>query len=341
MHRLLMLAQIVGCVAVAAHAAAAPPRGANPPVAALSADTPLTAGIEVTSATRRFAPGLKGRIQGIVANHDGRMGVSLHHLPTGETVEVNAGAEFRTASTIKLAVMCAAFDQLCSPTGVLKGYYDTRVYDTASSASGAGFIQRFIPGTAVEVKELVHFMITVSDNTGTNMLTEWLGGPQAVNAWLERNGFVRTRMNATVGGRLVADQALRAKWGLGVTTPHEMRRLMQLILEGRAAPETTATEEMLRVLGHQYFDDLVAGEAPPTVWVGSKSGAVDDSRSDVAAVASPGGTYILAVYTDRNADRRWTPDNAAEAAIRAVAREAWRHYNPRSRWSRPDGAGRL
>ena len=262
------------------------------------------------------------------------MGVSVRNLKTGETFVVNGDAEFVTASTIKTAVMCVAFDRLTSPSsGLFKGYLDSRPYDPATSASGAGFMRNFVPGTNVELKELIHFMMTVSDNTATNMLTEWLGGPAAVNEWLASKGLARTRLNSTVGGYQVWDQPLRAKWGMGVTTPNEMRRLMEMIHDGTAVASTTATEEMMRVLGRQYFDDLVGEQVPPTVWVGSKSGAVNASRSDTALVASPAGMLAMAFYTDNNVDRRWTPENAGERAIQRAVRAVWTHYNPDDPWA--------
>ena len=312
------------------------PGGAAPVPAPSTLDvaTPLEAGMVVTTATTTFSDGLQGELERIAASHEGRMGISVRNLKTGETFEVNGDAEFVTASTIKTAVMCVAFDHLTSPSsGLFQGYFDSRPYDPATSASGSGFLRNFVPGTRVELKELVHFMITVSDNTATNILTEWLGGPAVVNDWLAAKGLARTRLNSTVGAYQVWNPALRAKWGMGVTTPNEMRRLMEMIHNGTAVASTTATEEMLRVLGHQYFDDVVASQVPPTVWVGSKSGSVNASRSDVALVASPSGMLAMAFYTDNNADRRWTPDNAGERAIQRAARAVWTHYNPDDPWA--------
>lgn len=327
------MATLVGCLMLSAVVWGAARTPAVPAPQTLDVATPLDAGIAVTSATKDFAPGLLGKLEKIVADHEGRMGLSVVNEETGETFEVNADAEFVTASTIKLGVLGTAFDLLTSPAATtFKGYYDTMVYDGSTSAGGAGFIRNFKLGTRVELKELVHFMITASDNTGTNMLTKWVGGPQAVNNWLASKGFARTRMNATIGGGQVADQALREKWGLGVTTPAEMRRLMEIFYQGEAVASTTASEEILRVLGHQYFDDDIASQVPPTVWVGSKSGAVNQSRSDVAIVASPGGTLVMAIYTDNNRDQRWVDDNAGEVSIRKVAREVFRHYNPKVQW---------
>lgn len=291
----------------------------------------------VTSATTEFSPGLQGELEKIAAGHRGVMGISLRNLKTGEEISINGSEPFPTASTIKLAVMVAAFDRLSSGKGPFKDYFDTYVYDGSTSASGSGFLRQFKTGTKVELKELLHFMITVSDNTATNMLVEWMGGLEPVNGWLEDHGFKVTRMASTVGGGIIADPEMRREWGLGVTTPDEMRRLMEMIVNGEAGT-AAATDEMLRLLGHQYFDNGIASQVPPTVWVGSKSGSVSASRSDVGVVASPGGTYVLSVYTKGNQDRSWGRTNEAEMAIQAVSRKVWEYFNPDSDWRRPSGA---
>jgi beta-lactamase class A len=183
-------------------------------------------------------------------------------------------------------------------------------------------------------------MMTASDNTGTNMLVEWVGGLDVVNSWLESKGFKSTRMLATIGSRKIWNKELREIWGLGMTTPNEMRNLAELIVTGKAG-STTATDEMLRILGHQYFDGGIASQVPPTVWVGSKSGSVNRSRSDVAIVGSPSGIYILSVYTKDNINTAWDSSNEAEKRIRNVSRLVWKHFNPKVPFEQPKGAEKL
>lgn len=324
-HRLrrVILLLLAGALPVEIRAAAAP-----------------TAALQITTATKSFSRGFRGELERVVAQHRGVMGLSLKNLDTGEQVDVNGNEMFPTASTIKLAVMCTVFDELSSPSGRFKSYYDTRTYDASTSVSGAGFVQRFTDGTKIELKELLHFMITVSDNTATNMLVEAVGGLQPVNDWLINHGFEKTRMFSTVFGKIVWDAEMRKVWGLGVTTPNEMRRLCEIIATGKAGT-TTATDEMLRLLSHQYFDGGIPAEIPPSVWVGSKSGAINDSRSDNAIVSSPAGRYVLSIYTKDNVERSWGDKNEAEANIRAVSRIVFKHYNPKSKWSRPAGTEKL
>lgn len=297
---------------------------------------PTTSSITITSSTQSFSPGFTGELEKVVAEHEGVMGIYIKHVKSGETVSINADEPMPTASTIKVPVMCAALDLLASGNGPFKDYYETRTLDAATSVGGAGFLQNYRDGVKIELKEMMHLMITVSDNFATNMLVDWIK-IDAVNNWLSANGFEQTRMFSTVFGRQVADQEMRTKWGLGRTTCQEMGRLFEMIYNGQAGTPASC-DEMLRLLGHQYFDANIASQLPPTIWVGSKGGAVNDSRSNCAIVEAPGGAYVMIAYTKENLDKSWTKENKAEQAIEKVSALTWKHFEPESKWVRPAGA---
>jgi beta-lactamase class A len=326
----LILAALVCCAGDEGHAGKPVTKSCD------CSSTSISQTIQVTTLTTVFSPGTLGDLERVVASHSGRMGISARNLDTGETFEINAETAFPTASTIKLPVMVAAMNRLGQPESPVPDYYKTMRYDAGTSTGGSGIIQNFRDGSRIEFKELIHLMITVSDNIATNMVTEWIGGPKVVNRWLADHDYQVMRMNSTIGGRLTDLPDLRREWGIGVTTPCEMRRLSEMIVLGEAG-STSITEEMIRILGNQYWDDLILAEVPPMVWAGAKSGALSQSRSDVAIVASPGGRFVLAVFTANNSDVRWTADNDAEEAIRAVSRIVYRHFNPDSSYVRPAG----
>lgn len=300
---------------------------------------PLSDDHKITSGTSEFDEGIVGELEQIVASHHGTMGIYCHNFASGETIAINANESFPTASTIKLAVLCTAMNMLATGTGPFKTYYDTKPYDASTSTGGSGFIRNYKDKTPMELKELIHLMITVSDNIATNMLCEWIG-LEPVNKWLSDHGFEKTRMYSTIGGSLVFDQEGRKEWGLGRTTPHEMGSLMEMIATGKAGT-TSTTEEMLRVLGHQYFDGGIPAGIPPMTYVGSKSGALNRSRSDNAIVAAPTGTYVLSIYTNDNKDTSWGASNEADKAIKKISTLVWKHFNPDSNWSSPDGADKF
>jgi beta-lactamase class A len=227
------------------------------------------------------------------------------------------------------------------------GYYERRALTPEDlNDGGTGFMKYFKEGTQPTLKEILHLMVTASDNVATNLLGRWIG-QKAVNDWMDRHGLKTTRLLVPwpdVKAGLESDPALRGeveRWGMGVSTPDEMCRLMVLIAQGQAGTPA-ACDEMRRILSHQYYDEGIASQIPPWVSVASKSGIMERSRSDVALVRSASGDYVLAVYTDGAQDTRLTVDNEQLQAIRAISRAVWRHYHPgEQRWSPPAGTDRF
>jgi beta-lactamase class A len=172
------------------------------------------------------------------------------------------------------------------------------------------------------VPQWLHLMIGMSDNTATKTLVAAVG-KDSVNRWLETRGFAKTRL--VMGGS-----------GYGSTTPNEMVRLFELIRAGKAA-SPAACDRLLRMLSHQYWDDRIASQIPPTVRVFSKSGSISRARSDVALVVAPNVEYLLAVFTRDQADASWRRQNEGMELIRRLSAHTWRRLNPRDPWRPPDG----
>ena len=291
------------------------------------------------AARTRSLNALRGELNAIADAFGGKLGYSFHHLKTGERLERRGDEQFPTASTIKLAMLCAALE--LQQQGKV-GYYDRLAVEKNDIEGGTGFMKYYREGMKPTFKELLHLMVTASDNVATNVVGRSIG-MEAVNGWLARHGFKATRLLVPwpdVKAGLEKDGELRQqveRWGMGVTTPNEMAELLEMINDGRAGTPA-ACDEMQRILNHQYFDEGIASQIPPSAAVASKTGVMKYSRSDVALVHSPSGDYVLAVYTNEGKDTsvRWGNEHAR--AIRAISRAVWRHYHPDSRWSPPAGS---
>ena len=290
--------------------------------------------------------GLRKQLETITRGFHGKIGISLHHLKTNDRMDVRGDEPFPTGSTIKVAMLCVVMEKV--ENGELS-YYQKFSLTQDDVNAGTGFVRNYQIGKQLTLKELLHLMITVSDNTATRMVLKAIGSDAAINDWLKRNGLNRTRLNVPypISDAVLKDEAARHKlleqydlWGMGVSTPNEMRLLMEMISEGKAG-SPAACDEMHRILNHQYFDDGIAGQIPPSVVVASKSGVEKRSRSDIAIVHAPSGTYVLAIYTKEAEDFRITRDNEQDTAIRAIARAVWQYYQPESKWSPPAGAGKF
>jgi beta-lactamase class A len=288
---------------------------------------------------------LKRTLDGIASAFHGTLGYSVHNLKTGERVERLGDTVFPSASTIKLAILVEAMER--QQQGALN--YDTGLPFTEEDRQyGTGVIQNFRSGGDIPVRQLVHLMIAQSDNTATIMLGQKLGSG-AVNDWLARHAFQKTRLLVPFPYAGSFDQAGAAggpgwdqvrQWGMGITTPNEMRTLMEMIVTGRAGTPA-ASDEMQRILNHQYYDDGIASQIPPWIAVGSKHGSEDRSRSDVAVVHSPSGDYVLSIYTNNAKDTGVKWDNEQDSAIRSISRAVWLYFNPKVKWRPPVGYEKL
>jgi beta-lactamase class A len=277
---------------------------------------------------------LKASMDKVADSFHGTLGYSLHFRgKPDESISRNGDEPFPTASTIKSTIMCEVLHQV--EQGKIKWTDMVEVQPGTNDREEGGFAYYFKDGTKIPVREWVHLMITVSDNTATIRLRR-LVGQKNVNEWLTSHDFKQTKL---LNGEQTDELGLRPlqrKYGLGMTTPNEMAKLMDLIRDNKAGSPASC-DRMMRILTHQYWDDGTIGQAPPYTHSASKTGGIGDTRSDVALVTAPKGEYVLTIYTKGQADESWSKMNEGNVVIRTLAAMVWRHFDPDKTWSPPEG----
>jgi beta-lactamase class A len=266
---------------------------------------------------------LTSKLQDAIEGFNGQIGIYVKNLKTGKTAAINADTLFPTASMIKVSIQCGVMDKI--EKGELK-YNQKLIYRDSLLYPGEDILGSFKDKDTIEVSKAVLLMITMSDNTASTWLQKIVTG-EYINNWLDQNGFKVMRVNSRVKGR----EAIRAKYGWGVTTPYEMCRIFTMIRNGEAV-SPAASERMYRNLGRIYWDDRSLSQIPPYVHTISKSGSLDESKSETVLVNAPHGDYVFSVITNNNKDQRWVPDNEAEVLIRKLSALIWHYYEPKSDW---------
>jgi beta-lactamase class A len=126
-----------------------------------------------------------------IGDFPGMVSLYAKNLDSGQTVGIRPTDPVRTASTIKLAIMAAVFDAV--ERGQAK-WSEPLTVTVAEKVSGTGVIGPEISdGVQLPLRDVVHLMIVLSDNTATNMVLERFTA-DAVNAHLD--GRTRDRMCA-------------------------------------------------------------------------------------------------------------------------------------------------
>lgn len=134
-------------------------------------------------------------------------------------------------------------------------------------------------------------------------------------------GFPNTKVNSRTPGR----EEIRKIYGWGQITPREMATLFEKIA-ARQILSDSASDKMLKLLGRNYWDEEGLSVIPAGVFVASKNGAVNASRSEVIYVQGEGVNYVFCICTKNNQDQSWTPTNEAWTLTRKLSSLLWEYY---------------
>lgn len=289
----------------------------------------LLIGIQVSLQAQGQDKILTQKLQALVTDFKGDVGIYVRHLKTGKTAAINADTVFPTASMIKIPITIGVFDKI--EKGFLQ-YDSILIYHDSLLYAGEDILGSFKGGEKIALSKVLMLMITTSDNTASLWCQHLAGTGSAINAWLASNGYRNTRVNSRTSGREVD----RAKYGWGQTTPKEMAELMVSIRDGRVI-SARASERIYRNLIRIYWDRESLSQIPPFIQAASKQGAVDRSKSEVVLVNAPHGDYVFCVITKNQDDVRWTRENEGSLLIRNISRLLWQYFEPDSNWKPADG----
>jgi beta-lactamase class A len=279
---------------------------------------------------------MKDRIARELKEFRGVMGVAARNLDTGEEIAVNADARFPTASTIKTAVMLEVHHQAAAGSLSFSATVPLRAED---KVGGSGVLNRMHDGLALTIGDLLHLMIVLSDNTATNLLIARVGTAH-VNERLESYGLREIKLFRPTfrDGRPDVLPGLEREFGLGMTTPRDMARLMALIAEGKAV-NAEASATMLGTLRLQQDRAMIPRLLPQDakLQVGNKTGTDAEKhpaadgvrrqvRADAAIVTGPNVRYVIAIYARQVEDQRSGVENDAVTTGARIARMVHEHF---------------
>jgi beta-lactamase class A len=263
-----------------------------------------------TNAAREARPpeALDARVRAEVSAFKGRVSLYAKNLDTGAVYELGGDERVRTASTIKVAVMVEAFARVAE--GRAK-WTDELHLTKEKKVAGSGILFEFGDGLRLTLRDAVTLMMTLSDNTATNLVVDVLTA-DAVNARMSSLGLKEIRlMRKVFGGGESAEGKVEAnkRFGLGRSTPREMVALLEMLERGEVV-SPAASKEMLDLMKREQGRDGIWRALSQTTKA-TKSGALDALRSDVGIIYHPRGRIALAVTCDDMPAVEWTPDNPA------------------------------
>ena len=261
---------------------------------------------------------LQHALETLTTGFKGDVGIYVKDLHTGKFASINADSIFPTASMVKVPILIGIMDKLNK--GELK-YHQELTYKDSLLYAGSDLLASLKNNEKVELSKVIMLMLTTSDNTASLWLQSLSGTGTRINQILDSIGYTATRVNSRTPGR----EAGRDKFGWGQTSPKEMATLFET-LANRTLMDATSSEKMLRLLGRNYWDEEALSQIPPDVFVASKNGAVNASRSEVAYVYGKNARYVFCICTKNNKDTSWESNNEGWELARKVSKLLWETY---------------
>lgn len=262
---------------------------------------------------------LAAQITGLLKDFHGEVGVYVHDLKKNKTASINADSVFPTASMIKVPILIGIMDKI--ERGELE-YHQPLIYKDSLLYPGEDILGSFKNDEKLEMSKAMMLMLTMSDNTAALWLQSLAGTGIRINQIMDSLGMKVTRVNSRTLGR----EDNRLQYGWGQTTPYEMATLIEKIVKGEVI-NADASAKMLRLLGRNYWDEEAISQIPSGVFIASKSGAVDESRSEVLFVNGKHCRYIFCICTNHNEDESWNTNNEAWELTRRLSKLLWNYYN--------------
>lgn len=256
---------------------------------------------------------LRLKLDSIANGHHGVLGYSVIDIENNVRMSRRGDETFSTASLIKVPILVTVYDlvakgqlSLTDPLTVLK----------IDQVPGSGLLQYMHNGSEITVQDAAWFMITVSDNTATNLLLDRII-IRRVWAKMDSLGLHNTKVHSKSflrNSSVAMDSSI--KYGLGVTTPNEMARLYELMALGKAVnPASDST--MLEMMEHNQ-DDGKMQRYVYGVRAAHKTGDTDKVRTECSLFYLRNRIVVCALSKE-NVDMRYAIDNEAHIAIGRIA----------------------
>jgi beta-lactamase class A len=259
--------------------------------------------------TQEIIP-LKTNIQNLVAANPNLVpGVFIVDLETGAYVDINGAASFPAASTIKVPLLVAFFQDV--DAGKIR-LDEMLTMQQEAIAGGSGNMRLQPVGTQYSALEVATKMITISDNTATNMLITRLGGIEALNQRFRSWGLVNTQLR-----NLLPDLQ-----GTNTTSPRELAHLLAMVNQGNLV-NMRSRDRLLEIMRQTQRDQLLPSGLGTGASIAHKTGDIGTMLADTGLVDIPTGKrYLVTVMVQRPHN-----DPRAEKLISAISRAAYQQFN--------------
>lgn len=206
-------------------------------------------------------------------NSKGKIGFYYKNLVTKDEISFNENATFSAASVIKLPILAAVLSEVANGNVKLSDLITVKNND---KVPGCGALYSFTNEPTVDIQTLCNLMITISDNTATNVLIKYF----SVEKLSEK--FIEMGLKSTKLKRLLFDREAKQKGLENLFTPKEIGLLLEQIYN-RTFVNEKVSEEIENILLQQQINHKIPSRLL-NLRIAHKTGEDDGITHDVGIV---------------------------------------------------------
>lgn len=240
----------------------------------------------------------------------GDVGFYYKNLCTSEEIEYNADQTYIPASVIKLPVLMAIYMMAAQNEADLT---EKILIKDSQKMPSCGALNSFTFEPEIDIKTLCGLMITISDNTATNVLISHYK-IEKLNQVFEQIGLNQTRVN-----RLLFDSEASKKGIQNSATAREIAMLLEKLHQDKFVNEEIS-KQIKEILLRQQINHKLKEMLPPGTKAAHKTGEDDYITNDVGIVYAK-QPFIISVFSNN------TKIHEVNNFIRNTALELFNHCN--------------
>ena len=267
---------------------------------------------EISSLGKEIVP-LESSLQQLAGQYrDLEPKVFVVDLDTKGFVSIEGEEIIASASTIKLPILVAFFQDVDRGKISLE---ERLTMTTNHIGEGSGTMQYQEPGTKFSALETASKMMTISDNTATNMLIERMGGIEKLNQRFIKMGLKATRLR----------NPLPDLTGTNTTTAEDLGNLLAKIDTGELI-SLRSRDRLLYIMRNLVRNTLLPVGLEPGAIIAHKTGDIKSVLADAGIIDMPNGKrYIASVLVKR-------PDNSPQAKefIQKASGIVYQYFEPQT-----------
>jgi beta-lactamase class A len=268
---------------------------------------------------------LSSQIEQIAKSAKGIVGVSILGIESRDTLNYNGNARLVMHSVMKFPIAMTVLNLVDKGKYKLDKKFKLGKGDLPTG-TWSPLRDKYPNGADVTLSDLLSYMVSQSDNNACDFLLKKLGGPDAVENYLQSLGISGISIEASEADMAKAWEVQYTNW----CKPADVVRLLDLFYQGKALSKTSDDFLWKIMTETTTGPNRIKGLLPKDAVVAHKTGTsptnaegLSPATNDVGIIVLPNGKHLAIAILVCNSK---ADEATRDKVIAQIAKAAWDFY---------------